>query len=98
VNRETTEQDREKIFKQIRRFIPDLDGEILDSAVCMYTNTPDLNFIVDRHPEHENVIIGSVCSGHGFKFAPVMGEILSDLALDNTPQFDLDMFSVTRFG
>jgi len=98
VTRETTEQDREKIFKQIRRFIPDLDGEILDSAVCMYTNTPDLNFIVDRHPEHENVIIGSVCSGHGFKFAPVMGEILSDLALDNTPQFDLDMFSATRFG
>ena len=78
--------------------MPDLDGEVLDSAVCMYTNTPDLDFVVDRHPEHENVIIGSACSGHGFKFAPVMGEILSDLALEGESEFDLGMFSVNRFG
>ena len=98
VNRETTDEDRDKIFKEIRRFVPDLDGEVLDSAVCMYTNTPDLNFVVDHHPEHENVIVASVCSGHGFKFAPVMGEILADLATEGSSRFDLDMFSAKRFG
>jgi len=97
VNRKTTKEDHDKIFEQIRRFIPDLDGKILDSAVCMYTNTPDLNFVVDKHPSHDNVIIGSACSGHGFKFAPVMGEILSDLTITGESQFDLGMFSATRF-
>jgi glycine/D-amino acid oxidase-like deaminating enzyme len=63
----------------------------------MYTNTPDLNFVVDKHPSYDNVIIGSACSGHGFKFAPVMGEILADLAIEGESQFDLEMFSATRF-
>ena len=97
VNRETTQEDHDKIFEQIRRFVPDLDGKILDSAVCMYTNTPDLNFVVDKHPNHDNVIIGSACSGHGFKFAPVMGEILTDLAIKGSSHFDLEMFTATRF-
>jgi sarcosine oxidase len=97
VDRTITKEDHDKIFEQIRRFVPDLDGRVLDSAVCMYTNTPDLNFVVDKHPAYDNVIIGSACSGHGFKFAPVMGEILADLALDGQSQFDLEMFSATRF-
>jgi sarcosine oxidase len=97
VDRETNQEDHDKIFEHIRRFVPDLDGKILDSAVCMYTNTPDLNFVVDKHPAHDNVIIGSVCSGHGFKFAPVMGEILTDLAVEGESVFDLEMFSATRF-
>ena len=98
VNRETNQEDHDKIFEHIRRFIPDLDGKILDSSVCMYTNTPDLNFVVDKHPAHDNVIIGSACSGHGFKLAPVMGEILADLAVEGESQFDLAMFSAARFG
>lgn len=97
VDREINQEDHDTIFEHIRRFVPDLDGKILDSAVCMYTNTPDLNFVVDKHPAHDNVIIGSACSGHGFKFAPVMGEILADLAVEGESQFDLDMFSATRF-
>ncbi|TDI87574.1 MAG: N-methyl-L-tryptophan oxidase [Chloroflexi bacterium] len=98
VSRETTDEDRKKIFSEIRRFVPDLDGEVLDSAVCMYMNTPDLNFVVDHHPEHENVIVASVCSGHGFKFSTVMGEILADLATEGKSRFDLDIFSAKRFG
>ena len=98
ISRETTDEDREKIFKEIRRFVPDLDGEVLDSVVCMYTNVPDQNFVVDHHPEHENVVIGSICSGHGFKFSTVMGEILADLAIEGSSQFDLEMFSAKRFG
>jgi sarcosine oxidase len=98
VNRSINQEDHDKIFEHIRRFVPDLDGKVLDSDVCMYTNTPDLNFVVDKHPAHDNVIIGSACSGHGFKFAPVMGEILADLALEGESQFNLEMFSATRFG
>jgi len=98
VSRETTQEDHDKIFEHIRRFIPDLDGKVLDSAVCMYTNTPDLNFVIDFHPGEPNVIIGSACSGHGFKFAPVMGEILADLALDGRSKYDMEMFSATRFS
>jgi sarcosine oxidase len=48
---------------------------------CMFTNTPDEHFIVDRHPDHEQVVLASPCSGHGYKFCSVMGEILADLAI-----------------
>jgi sarcosine oxidase len=46
----------------------------------MFTNTPDEHFILDHHPEHANVVLASPCSGHGYKFASVIGEILADLA------------------
>jgi sarcosine oxidase len=95
--RETTVEDEENIRTQIRKFVPDLDGRVLSSKVCMYTNTPDLDFVVDRHPEIPQIVIASVCSGHGFKFAPVMGEILADMAVGVQPQFDLEMFSIRRF-
>jgi len=66
------------------------------SAVCMYTNTPDENFIIDYHPEFGNIIIASPCSGHGFKFSSLTGRILSDMALGNDTGFDLSPFSLAR--
>jgi glycine/D-amino acid oxidase-like deaminating enzyme len=60
--------------------------------VCPYTNTPDEHFWIDRHPSHANVIVASPCSGHGFKFAPVVGEIVGDLLEDKPPRFQLDAF------
>jgi sarcosine oxidase len=92
-----TSEDEARIRELIRQFVPDLDGRILHSAVCFYTNTPDLNFIIDRHPKHREVVIASACSGHGFKFTSVMGEILADLVADKDPQFDLQTFSISRF-
>jgi sarcosine oxidase len=66
--------------------------------VCLYTNTPDLHFIIDRHPAHaERVVVVSACSGHGFKFATAIGEIVADLVAGTTPRFELDMFRMTRF-
>ena len=97
ISRTITSEDREKVFRQIRRFVPDLEGEVLDSVVCMYTNTPDLKFILDHHPMYPNVIIGSACSGHGFKFSAVIGEILSDLAIEGSSRLDLDKFKINRF-
>jgi sarcosine oxidase len=78
--------------------IPELAGPLLKTEVCMYTNTPDEHFVVDFHPELSQVLIVSACSGHGFKFAAVMGEIIADLLIDRTSAFDLSPFSIARFS
>ena len=57
---------------------------------------PDGHFVIDRHPEQQAVVLASPCSGHGFKFAPVLGEALADLALDAAPAIDLGLFSLAR--
>jgi glycine/D-amino acid oxidase-like deaminating enzyme len=67
------------------------------SAVCMYTNTPDEDFIIDHHPEHHNIIIASPCSGHGFKFSSAIGKLLCDMALGISPDFDITVFNLSRF-
>ncbi len=76
----------------IRRFFPDADGTLCSAAACRYTNTPDGHFWLDTHPAHGNVVIASPCSGHGFKFASALGEILADLTTDRAPSFDLSLF------
>lgn len=82
----------------LRRFIPDADGPPTDAITCLYTNTPDHHFLLGPHPRDPRVIIGSACSGHGFKFAPVLGEVLADLALTGQSAFDLTPFRPGRFG
>jgi sarcosine oxidase len=81
----------------LRRFIPDANGAWIKSTVCTYTNTPDHDFIIDVHPSHEQVLIASPCSGHGFKFSSAIGEILADLAIDGRSDVDLTPFRLTRF-
>ena len=67
------------------------------SATCMYTNTPDANFIIDYHPQHKNIIIASPCSGHGFKFASLTGKLLCSMAIEEKIEFDLSPFSISRY-
>jgi sarcosine oxidase len=67
-------------------------------ASCLYTNTPDEHFIIDTLPGNEDVIVASPCSGHGYKFASVIGEILADMATGAKPRFDLSMFGLARFA
>lgn len=81
----------------LRTRIPGL-GSVRETAVCLYSNTPSEDFLLDRHPEHDRVILASPCSGHGFKFAPVIGEVLADLAEDRSPCFDLAPFRLDRVG
>jgi sarcosine oxidase len=76
----------------VRRFVPGADGPLRRSAVCLYTNTPDEHFWIDRHPSHPHVLIVSPCSGHGFKFACVIGEIAADTLIDGRSRFDLSLF------
>jgi len=67
------------------------------SSVCMYTNTPDENFIIDHHPENKNIIIASPCSGHGFKFSSLTGKLLSEMAMEHKLSLDLSPFKIDRF-
>lgn len=82
----------------IAAYMPDANGALLATAACMYTNVPDSHFIIDHHPEHANVIVASPCSGHGFKFASALGEVLADMATGVAPSFDTSLFSLSRFG
>jgi sarcosine oxidase len=79
------------------RYFPDADGPTLTLKTCIFTNTPDEHFIIDRLPEAPQVVAVSPCSGHGFKFAPVVGEIAADLALDGGTRHDIGMFRIDRF-
>ncbi|MGH8217401.1 MAG: N-methyl-L-tryptophan oxidase [Steroidobacteraceae bacterium] len=92
LNREADAAEIADMRSLLRRFLPSADGAFRSAAVCLYTNTPDGHFWIDRHPAHANVLIASPCCGHGFKFAAVVGEILADLATHRSGSFDLSLF------
>jgi sarcosine oxidase len=78
--------------------IPSLaNGTLVQTATCKYTLTPDHHFVIGLHPDYANVTIASPCSGHGFKFASVIGEILADLAIDGATRHPIDLFDPKRF-
>jgi sarcosine oxidase len=82
----------------VERYMPAAAGRLREARVCLYTNTPDHHFVIDVHPDHPQVIVASPCSGHGFKFASVVGEILADLATEGRSRFDLAPFSLSRLA
>ena len=98
VDRNERPADIERVRRFSRSFFPAADGPVQSSLVCLYTNTPDLGFVVDVHPTEPGVAYASVCSGHGFKFAPVIGEVLADLALTGTTSQPVDPFRASRFA
>ena len=98
IRREVGGDEVEAMRGLLTRYLPRANGELLQTATCMYTNTPDGHFIIDRHPEHPNVTIACGFSGHGFKFASVVGEILGELAEDGHSRHDIDLFRLARFA
>jgi sarcosine oxidase len=96
VDREVHPQDVTRIRDCIRDRIPALDGRWLEGAVCMYTNTPDLHFALGTHPRFENVHLAAGLSGHGFKFASVIGEVLADLVQRGATPLPIGPFSPAR--
>jgi len=76
--------------------MPGTTGEILETTSCRYTMTPDEDFIIDLHPEHPQIVIASTCSAHAFKFAPVIGQMLADLALTGATPYPTARFSLDR--
>ena len=81
----------------LRKYLP-AAGYCAGAQVCLYTLTPDRHFIVDAHPDHPQVVIAAGFSGHGFKFAPVIGEILAQLATTGCTGYDTELFQVGRFA
>ncbi len=96
INRNIDLGEDRNINNFVRDFLPRM-GSNDKSSVCMYTMTPDDKFIIDRHPQYENLFFAAGLSGHGFKFAPVIGEGLANLALGRTQHIDLGYFSINRF-
>ena len=78
--------------------LPAANGKLLDATTCLYTMAPDGDFILDRLAGSPDIIVASPCSGHGFKFAPVIGEILADLAITGATRHDISRFRLARFG
>ncbi|XP_004707382.1 peroxisomal sarcosine oxidase [Echinops telfairi] len=90
-------QDIQILGRFVRDHLPDLEPTPAITERCMYTNTPDEHFILDRHPKYDNIVIGAGFSGHGFKLSPVVGKILCELSMKSTPSYDLTPFRINRF-
>jgi glycine/D-amino acid oxidase-like deaminating enzyme len=97
VNRLVADEESNDLRRFLEQAIPSLAGPVQEAQVCLYTNSPDEHFILDRHPEHPNVLLVSPCSGHGFKFAPTVGEILADACQGVRSPYDLGPFRLQRF-
>ena len=80
MRREVDAADEALLRDFAARYFPAGNGPTMALRACMFTNTPDEHFILDRHPQHPQVVLASPCSGHGYKFCSVVGEILADLA------------------
>ena len=91
-------RDVEPIVRAMDDWMPGSTQTIREAKPCMYALTPDAHFVIDRHPAHANVILCGGFSGHGFKFAPVVGEIGADLALERDSRHQIDFLSLRRFG
>jgi sarcosine oxidase len=97
VDRACHPEDEAALREAVSRYLPDADGRLLRHSTCIFTNTPDGHFVVDRHPGVPEVLIVSPCSGHGFKFCSVVGEIVADLVERNATRHDIGLFRLARF-
>ena len=93
VRGEAREVDVSMLRELLRRFLPSAEGKLNSSAVCLYTNTPDENFVIDFHPRSRRVLVASPCSGHGFKFSSVVGEIAAQMLSGERPGVGIGLFS-----
>ena len=98
LRREVDAAEIEEMRRRLAATVPPMNGPLKKSAVCMYTDTPDENFAIGLLPSNPDVVVASPCSGHGFKFAPVVGEILADLATEGRTRHPIGLFRLDRFG
>ena len=98
VDRTVTEVETEGTRARARQLFPHLTGPLVKAITCLYTTSPDHDFVVGALPDRPQVTVASVCSGHGFKFVPVIGEILADLVVDGRTAHDISLFDPTRPG
>lgn len=91
-------EDEAAVTDLVRRFLPTLTDRSSAGAVCHYTNTADRHFVIGPHPADARIILASACSGHGFKFASALGEVLADLVTEAKSGYNLSPFLPDRFA
>ena len=98
IDREPNARDEAMLRQAVERYFPDAAGPTLSMKACMFTNTPDEHFILDRVSPNSSIIVGAGFTGHGFKFCSVVGEVLADLSLNGTTRHDIAMFRLARIA
>jgi sarcosine oxidase len=99
VQRAVGMEEEQAIYKDyVQGRLPGISDRCGATASCLYTTTPDSNFVIDVHPDNEHIIIASPCSGHGFKHSAAIGEALAEQVIDGKSQVDISMFSMQRFS
>lgn len=96
MDRDCHAEDESVLRAGIERYFPDANGPTMAMKTCLFTNSPDEHFILDHHPRHPRVAIAAGFSGHGFKFCSVVGEIMTELALDGETRHNIRMFRQDR--
>ena len=90
-------QEIGELTARVKELLPTLAGGCVRTATCMYSNTPDRHFVIARLPQCADVTVACGFSGHGFKFVPVVGEILADLVIDRGTDHPISLFDPQRF-
>lgn len=98
LDRQSHERDRAPVSRFVSQTLKHVSPTAKRHTACMYTMSPDGHFIVDQHPQYPQVVFGGGFSGHGFKFTPVIGEALADLALDGKTALPIQFLSLDRFA
>ena len=98
VDRVVSDEEIAHLRGFVDRFLPAASGPVSSVLTCLYTVAPDGHFVIDRHPDHDNVVIASPCSGHGFKYTTAIGPLLAELAFTGRTTLPIDSFSIGRFA
>jgi len=97
VDRKVSQKEIRDMYEElVEPHISEVAPKCIKAASCLYTVTPDAGFVIDFHPKHQNVIIASPCSGHGFKHSAAIGELLSELVMEGKSRFDISKFRLNR--
>ncbi|NIP87208.1 MAG: N-methyl-L-tryptophan oxidase [Planctomycetales bacterium] len=98
VARDVDSGDRLRVERFLQTHLPSVSTQPTDHAVCLYTMSPDEHFLVDRHPHQPQVVFAAGLSGHGFKFAPVLGQALAEMVLDGQTGLPMEFLHAQRAG
>lgn len=98
INRAASREEKRAMYRDcVEGRLPTITDRCGAAASCLYTATPDSNFIIDVHPDNDRIIIASPCSGHGFKHSAAIGEALAEQVIDGKSRIDLGSFELKRF-
>jgi sarcosine oxidase len=98
VQRGVSMEEKQSMYKDyVQGRLPGISDRCGTAASCLYTTTPDSNFVIDVHPDNDRIMIASPCSGHGFKHSAAIGEALAEQVIDGKSAIDISSFSMKRF-